>query len=29
MIDSTGRPFSWGKGYIGMGDKVTKLNVPT
>lgn len=29
MVDANGRPYSWGKGYIGMGDKVTKLNVPT
>jgi alpha-tubulin suppressor-like RCC1 family protein len=28
MIDSNGRPYSWGKGYIGMGDKVTKVNMP-
>jgi IPT/TIG domain len=29
MVDAAGRPFSWGKGYIGMGDKVTKLSMPT
>jgi hypothetical protein len=28
MIDSTGRPYSWGKGYIGMGNEVTKVNMP-
>jgi len=29
VIDSTGRPYSWGKGYIGMGNEVTKINMPT
>jgi argonaute-like protein implicated in RNA metabolism and viral defense len=28
MIDSNGRPYSWGKGFIGMGDKITKINMP-
>lgn len=29
MVDATGRPYSWGKGFIGMGEQASKLNMPT